>query len=493
MQKMVVLHLKDEAATLELASLVAKYAVCGDFIRLDGTLGMGKTTFARQFIRTLAGDNNLSVPSPTFNLMQTYTETRLSVAHVDAYRLSDPIELEMLDLDAFFEHGVVVMEWAENVEEVLPTFTPPARHIMESEVGDKLQVVLQESVHGGREVHLIAEGTWLKRFGLIVDGYMRTQSEEGRAAFLKDYGIYADAIEPVTPDCSFRTYYRVATNEGSRILMDAPPPLEELEPFVHMANYYQSIGVHAPKVYEVDLENGYALLEDLGSHPISKVCADENKQEEILTQAVDLLIHVANQVPANVWKYDASTTWQEAKRFTDWYLPTVLNHATDVADRAAFKQAWFASFSALDKLPKTTCHMDFHVDNILLKGDGSLAVIDFQDARVGPVCMDLACLLEDRFPAGDDLKEKLIRRFLAGLNHQVSYDDFMAGYNLCVAHRFFKITGLLHRLEIRDGRNGATARMEQVWKTLEKALQAPACAKILKVVDKIHPQRESKF
>ncbi|MFT7432411.1 MAG: tRNA threonylcarbamoyl adenosine modification protein YjeE [Alphaproteobacteria bacterium] len=494
----VVLTLKGEAETLIFAKNVARYAVAGDFIRLDGTLGMGKTTFARQFIRSLANNDTLSVPSPTFNLVQTYNETRLPVAHVDAYRMEDPSELDMLDLGAYFEHGVVLMEWATNVENGLPEIIPPKRHVMETEIGDLLTITIEEDGFDARTVTLEAKGTWLKRFGLFA-GVMRTQEAKGREAFMDSLGFEQAQLTATSPDCSFRTYYRTNIDGEKLIVMDAPPPVEEIEPFIYMTNYLQLKGVHAPAIHGLDVKSGYMLLEDLGAMPFSEICKDEQHQEKWLEKAVDLLAHIANGETADVWTYDSHTAWLEAQRYTDWYLPSITGKATDVSDREAFKQSWLMAWPTLSKLPKTTCHWDYHVDNLMAIEDTDagetgfydVGVIDYQDARVGPICMDIACLLEDRFPASETLKGQLIDRFLSKLDVSVNKDDFMAGYNLCVAHRFFKITGLLVRLEQRDARVGATARMPQVWQTLNKALEHEACAGIRKVLEKIAPQKKA--
>ena len=93
-----VLDLPDEAATVAFAEDVGTCLVPGDAVALSGGLGVGKTTFARALIRALAGDASLEVPSPTFTLVQTYAFDRLTVAHVDLYRLSDPSEVDEIGL-----------------------------------------------------------------------------------------------------------------------------------------------------------------------------------------------------------------------------------------------------------------------------------------------------------------------------------------------------------------------------------------------------------
>src|SRR5215813_5447160 len=91
--------LADEAATYRLMTDIAAIIEPGDVITLSGDLGAGKTTFARAFIRYLAGDDTIEVPSPTFTLTQTYALLRFAVVHADLYRLSGPTELIELGFD----------------------------------------------------------------------------------------------------------------------------------------------------------------------------------------------------------------------------------------------------------------------------------------------------------------------------------------------------------------------------------------------------------
>src|SRR4249919_257355 len=98
--------LANEQATERLATDVAAALEPGDLITLSGDLGAGKTTFARAMIRHLAGDPDISVPSPTFTFMQTYELPRLTVVHADLYRLSGPSELAELGFDDLPEDAV---------------------------------------------------------------------------------------------------------------------------------------------------------------------------------------------------------------------------------------------------------------------------------------------------------------------------------------------------------------------------------------------------
>ncbi|NCP62903.1 MAG: tRNA (adenosine(37)-N6)-threonylcarbamoyltransferase complex ATPase subunit type 1 TsaE [Alphaproteobacteria bacterium] len=111
----IVLTLHSEKDTQALAVSLAKQARVGDIIYLKGTLGMGKSTFARAFIRHLADNPHIEVPSPTFTLVQSYTDLSLPVWHFDLYRLNSPEEIEELGLDEALSTAVSLIEWPERL------------------------------------------------------------------------------------------------------------------------------------------------------------------------------------------------------------------------------------------------------------------------------------------------------------------------------------------------------------------------------------------
>src|SRR5262245_32619329 len=106
--------LPDERATTLLGQDLAGAARAGDVLLLEGDLGSGKTTLARAFIRALAGDPWMEVPSPTFTLVQSYATTP-PVQHVDLYRLGAPDEVEELGLFRD-EQVVTLVEWPERAD-----------------------------------------------------------------------------------------------------------------------------------------------------------------------------------------------------------------------------------------------------------------------------------------------------------------------------------------------------------------------------------------
>jgi len=94
----------------------------GDVVLLHGELGSGKTAFVKGLAEGL-GIARDEVSSPTFTLVQEYRGGRLTLVHVDLYRLNDAREVDDLGLDEIAVDGVLAVEWADKLP---PTLRPHA-------------------------------------------------------------------------------------------------------------------------------------------------------------------------------------------------------------------------------------------------------------------------------------------------------------------------------------------------------------------------------
>ena len=117
MEKKFLSHNENE--TGQIAAKLAGITKRGDVWALKGTLGMGKSVFARAFIRSLT-DENQEVPSPTFTLVQSYYTDEFDIFHYDLYRLKAPEEIFELGVEEAFYEGVCLVEWPEKMASFAP-------------------------------------------------------------------------------------------------------------------------------------------------------------------------------------------------------------------------------------------------------------------------------------------------------------------------------------------------------------------------------------
>jgi tRNA threonylcarbamoyladenosine biosynthesis protein TsaE len=113
---------RSEQETQKIATALAADAMLGDIFALQGTLGAGKSVFARAFVQSRL-DTHSDVPSPTFTLVQTYEIPEGLIWHFDLYRLQDPEEIFELGWEEATAGGIVLVEWPERLGPYLPAQT----------------------------------------------------------------------------------------------------------------------------------------------------------------------------------------------------------------------------------------------------------------------------------------------------------------------------------------------------------------------------------
>ena len=108
-----------EKDTYDLGKELGAKAQPGQIVCIDGDLGVGKTVFTKGFAEGLGvGDD---VVSPTFTIIQEYTDGRLPMYHFDVYRIGHPDEMYDIGYEEYFYgDGVCLVEWSSRIEELLP-------------------------------------------------------------------------------------------------------------------------------------------------------------------------------------------------------------------------------------------------------------------------------------------------------------------------------------------------------------------------------------
>ncbi len=484
--------LADEQATEALMRDIAALIEPGDLITLSGDLGAGKTTFARAFIRHIAGNDAIEVPSPTFTLMQTYELPRFTLLHADFYRLNTPDELDELGFEELRQGAVTLLEWPDRAERVLPP--------------DRLDIELTLAPEEGPSVRHVRV-TGAGRFAAKAERMTHIRD------FLAEHGLGEAMRKRIQGDASTRVYERLVHNGQSFVLMNAPrradgPPVrdgkpysaiahlaESITPFIAMARGLAERGFSAPRILALDREAGLLVLEDLGNElvvggeppaPIEERYAAGVDVLAVL-HAMDLpeVLPVEPGLDYRLPSYDFDALSIELELLLDWYLPK-LKASISASGRETFLSHWRNALAPVLDSPSTWVLRDYHSPNLLWlpqrQGVARVGLLDFQDAVIGSAAYDVASLLQDaRVDVPEDMEIALLTRYLR-TRHAAdpAFDPqlFTQFYATFAAQRASKILGIFARLEKRDGKPQYLRHMPRVWGYLRRALAHPALGQL---------------
>jgi aminoglycoside/choline kinase family phosphotransferase len=322
-----------------------------------------------------------------------------------------------------------------------------------------------------------------------------TERAERIAAFLAASGWAGVARRPLAGDASFRRYERLDEAGRRAVLMDAPPPKEDVRPFIAVARVLRGLGLSAPKILAEDIAAGLLLLEDFGDSTYTRLLAAGAAEEPLYALAVDLLIALHRSfAPASASllpSYDDQRLLTEASLLVDWYLPAITGCATDAGLRDEYLALWRALLPVARGVPDSLVLRDYHIDNLMLLGGragiAACGLLDFQDAVIGPRSYDLVSLLEDaRRDVPADLTRAMLRRYVDAFP-ELDRAAFGASYAVLGAQRNCKIVGIFTRLCVRDGKPIYLAHIPRVWRLIEQDLRHPALAPVARWLDRHIP------
>ena len=299
----------------------------------------------------------------------------------------------------------------------------------------------------------------------------------GLDEFLDRAGWGGAQVEPLPGDASFRRYFRVRNGGRSAMLMDAPPPHEDPEPFLAVGAWLAEHGHRAPAIHVEDRARGLVLIEDFGANRMRDWLDDNAHADEVTYgAAIDALVRLHASPPGPFAAYDMAVYQREAGLFTEWYCPAM---ALQV-DCDGYAKAWDAALAPLlaRQQPGVTVLRDYHAENIMLLDGGEQGLIDFQDALVGHPAYDLVSLLQDaRREVSPELERAMLERYQAQVD---AGPYFEADYARLGAQRNAKIVGIFARLWKRDGKQRYLAFIPRVWKAMERDLAHPALGPVAK-------------
>ncbi len=276
--------------------------------------------------------------------------------------------------------------------------------------------------------------------------------------------LQRETLTLIAGDASPRRYYRISldTPSGAQqktlIAVDSPPSEKNPE-FLAVQALLSQGGVRVPQVLATDLERGFLLLEDLGNDLLLPALSDYSAGAWYAKafSALDRMAGISCE-SAEIPRYDRQQLMNELNLFRDWFVTKLLAIPWNDESAAVFEALCNDLVRSALSQPSVLVHRDFHSRNLMCLPSGELAVIDFQDAVIGPVTYDPVSLLKDCYIAWPR------RRQLAWLqshqqtleeNHRVPPHDFaqwIVWFDLMGLQRHIKVLGIFARLYLRDGK-----------------------------------------
>src|SRR5450432_3788664 len=162
------------------------------------------------------------------------------------------------------------------------------------------------------------------------------------AAFLAAAGWRSAERRRLAGDASFRRYERLAMDGRRAILMDAPPPQEDVRPFLAVAALLRRLALSAPAILARDEANGLLLIEDLGDATYTRLLAEGADEAALYALAVDVLIHLHRRfdpLAATLPIYDERRLLAEAALLVDWFLPAATGAPLPAEWRASYLES----------------------------------------------------------------------------------------------------------------------------------------------------------
>ncbi|MFN7197500.1 MAG: aminoglycoside phosphotransferase family protein, partial [Hylemonella sp.] len=228
------------------------------------------------------------------------------------------------------------------------------------------------------------------------------------APLLVQHGLDVNSLRPASADASFRRYLRIDGSERrSFIVMDAPPPQEDVRPFVHVAGLIAGAGLHAPQVLAADEAQGFLLLTDLGRtlYLDALTEASAGQADALMRDAFKALVHWQQHVDASTLPvYDEALLQREMALFPEWCVGKEFGVTWGETEQRYWAHVTRRLADSALAQPQLAVHRDWMPRNLMVC-DPNPGILDFQDAVRGPLTYDVASMLRDAFLSWEEERE----------------------------------------------------------------------------------------
>ena len=258
-------------------------------------------------------------------------------------------------------------------------------------------------------------------------------------------------VEMLSGDASSRRYFRITAEDKNYVLQEdlnhAKDVSSEKHPYLSALRLFQKTVGHIPEYFGHSAEKGWILLEDLGNTTLQ-----QEPSEGLYLGAVELSAKIIlgheelssdfiekYEGPHFSWAFDEEKLGQEMQHTATHLIEFYCGEESE-----KFLELIAPTVKYLAARPRYFVHRDYHCRNLMVSG-GKLWLIDFQDARKGPISYDIVSLLWDPYlPLTSELRSKLLdhwKNSLGGLKAQTQTTDFEEELERMKIQRLLKAAG----------------------------------------------------
>ncbi len=271
---------------------------------------------------------------------------------------------------------------------------------------------------------------------------------------LRDNFKGVSSIDRLLGDASTRVFFRLFLESGGTAVAMCYPleSYTDIPAFVDIQNYLTRLDLPVPSILERFDDFGILVLEDLGENLLENAVQDIGlmRRHQMYTSAVDLISRMIESTHssslschAHELAFDFEKLSFEMDFFVEHFIHGFLKADLDHETRKSLRESLYALCDTLAREPRFFVHRDYHARNLMVR-DQALYMIDFQDARMGPLQYDLVSLLRDSYVTIESsIRETLIDRFYVATKRlsKQSAERFRLVFNLMALQRNLKALG----------------------------------------------------
>ena len=289
------------------------------------------------------------------------------------------------------------------------------------------------------------------------------------ADILADLGHSFKGDELLLAEASHRKFYRLYTETNSLVFMVSPPSLENNNQFIKLSKLFLSFDLPVPQILHFEAEQGYFLMDDLGTTRFEDVYGTST-EEYAIKSAISALYEFQKISDPIIPNYTAQRLAEELSIFDNWVIDDCLGgDIPKVMETPASKKL----IAQAMEQPQVCIHRDYHCRNLLFE-NGRLGIVDFQDALIGPGFYDLASLLCDCYHYFSLTKiDQYLSFYLKESNHfrEIPFDTAKGWLVMTASQRQIKAIGIFVRLYLRDNKPSHLRYIPQVMEALIQQIE----------------------